>query len=107
MYKYSMTCKEELDLTQGSMFEHKTSEPNVIALSDGKKIKNLTDVSGLKEYFSKEETETMRKQEEYLSSGPGRLQSILDSEMERLHEFMDEKMKAQDEEFLVKAGVKK
>ena len=43
------------------MFEHKTSEPTVTNLSDGKKIKNLTDVPGLKEYFSKEETETMRK----------------------------------------------
>ena len=63
--------------------------------------------SELKEFFSADEEEQMRKEREYLLHGPGKIERILNEEMERLAEHMEQKITQQDDEFLAKLGVKK
>lgn len=61
----------------------------------------------LKEFFSAEEEERMQKEREYLLHGPGKIERILNEEMEKLAEHMEAKITQQDEEFLSKLGTKK
>jgi len=48
--------------------------------------------SELKEFFSAEEEERMRQEREYLLHGPGKIERILNEEMERLAEHMENKI---------------
>ena len=49
----------------------------------------FSEVKELKEYFSSEEQEAIRKEIEYLNSAPGRAQRLLDDEMERIQGFLE------------------
>ena len=49
----------------------------------------------------------MRLEHEYNLNGPGKIERILNEEMERLQKHMEVKIAGQDEEFLTKMGVKK
>ena len=105
MYKFSLTFKDELHLTTEDYFSL-PSETKHKNLTDATAIKS-SEIEELKEYFSVEEQEAIRKEQEYLLHGPGKIQRILNDEMERLQSYMENKIKDQDEEFLTKMGVKK
>ena len=75
-------------------------------LVDGKTIK-YNEVNELNEYFSVEEQQKIREDQEDLLHGPGKIERILNEEMERLQKDMETRINTQDEEFLTKMGVKK
>ena len=62
------------------------------------------EIDELKEFFSTEEEEAMRREQEYLLHGPGKIERIINEEMERLQQHMETKIALQDEEFLTKMG---
>lgn len=45
---------------------------------------NQAEIQYLKDYFSEEEQEMMKKEREYMMTGPGKVQRILNEEMQRL-----------------------
>jgi len=60
-------------------------------LADGKDIK-YTEISALGEYFSEEEQRKIKEEQDYLLHGPGKIERILNEEMERLTSAMEEKI---------------
>ena len=59
-------------------------------------------LSAFIEYLSADELEALRAEQEYMTHGPGKIEAIINSEMERLQTYMESKIAAQDEEFLAK-----
>ena len=104
MYKFTMTVKDEMFLKTTNVFSHK--DPVIDKISEGKTIKH-SDIKDFKEYFSQEEREAQAAEEEYLLHGPGKIERILNEEMERLAKDMETKILKQDDDFLNKMGVKK
>ena len=104
MYKHTLTVKDEMLLQTNNLLS--VVEPKVKKITVGKNIRH-NEIADLKGYFSKDELEAIRKEEEYLQSGPGKIERILNEEMERLQNHMETKIQQQDEEFLNKMGVKK
>ena len=74
-------------------------EPKLPTIEQGQKIK-FSEIPDLQEYFSADEMEAMRAEQEYMTNGPGKIEAILNAEMERLQQYMEEKIAQQDEEFL-------
>lgn len=58
---------------------------------ESKKIK-FSEIAALGEYFSEAEKEAIKREEEYMTNGPGKIEAILNQEMERLHKYMEEKI---------------
>ena len=82
MYKFSLVFKDELKLNTSEPF----ALPQVtqhLKISEGKKIKS-SEINELAEYFSTEEQEAMRKEQEYMLHGPGKIQRLLDQEYQKL-----------------------
>ena len=104
LYQFTLTVKDELRLKTGDFFYHEG--PHTTHISEGKTIK-FQEIEELTEFFSAEEQEAMRLEQEYLMHGPGKIERILNEEMERLQQDMVKKIGHQDEEFLAKMGVKK
>ena len=50
------------------------------------------EIDELKEFFSTEEEEAMRREQEYLLHGPGKIERIINEEMERLQQHMETKI---------------
>ena len=71
MYKFSLTYKDELYLTTEDYFSL-PSESKHKKLNDATPIKS-SEIQDLKEYFSAEEQEAIRKEQEYLLHGPGKI----------------------------------
>jgi len=97
MYKFCLTVKDEMLLKTDTIFSH--SEPVLPKIGEGQAIKH-NEIKEFKEYFSAEERERQREEEEYLLHGPGKIERILNEEMERLQKDMVAKIEKQDEEFL-------
>ena len=89
MYKFCLTVKDELSLSHKQIFSHE--QPQQVSISEGKE-QNFMEFSELKEFFSAEEEERMRQEREYLLHGPGKIERILNEEMERLAEHMESKI---------------
>lgn len=98
MYKFSLTFKDELYLSTEDYFSL-PAEVKQKKLADATQIKS-SEIDELKDYFSAEEQEAIRKEQEYLLHGPGKIQRILNDEMERLQTYMEDKIKNQDDDFL-------
>ena len=54
--------------------------------------------------MSQRERDIIAQKREYAESGPGKIEAILNMEMTRMYEKMEEQIKAMDEEYLTKAN---
>ena len=81
--------KDEMQLKQDIFFTH--NDPQMAGLGDGKDIK-YTEIVELGEYFSEEEQRRIKEEQEYLLHGPGKIERILNEEMERLTKAMEDKI---------------
>ena len=104
MYKFALTVKDEMIFKTAEVFSHTQNADAPVA--DVKEVK-ASEIEELQEYFSMEEAEAIKKEQEYLLHGPGKIERILNDEMSRLQVDLEEKIQKQDEEFLTKMGVKK
>lgn len=86
-----MTPKEELELVPTQIFHHQKQEPALPNIEGAQKIK-FSEVAGLQEYLSKEELDRVKAEHEYMTSGPGKIEAILNAEMERLQSYMETKI---------------
>ena len=74
MYKFTLTVKDEMLLKTKDLL--KTEKPKLSKITAGKKAR-YTDIQDLKGYFSKEELEAIKKEQEYMQSGPGMIERVL------------------------------
>ena len=65
---------------------------------------DLIGMDALQDFLSGEEKEAIAKQKEYMERGPGRVEALLNDEMEKLYANMESQIKQQDEEFINKMG---
>ena len=99
MYKYALTVKDMLCLTTGQMME--VAQPTFADLGEANVVE-VTQLDELQEYMSQNEKDVIARQRDYMEHGPGKIEAILNSEMGRLYERMDEQIRVQDEEFMNK-----
>ena len=52
----------------------------------------MREIPDLKEYFSAAEHQAMKEEEEYMTNGAGKIEAILNAEMERLQGYMEERI---------------
>lgn len=71
MYKFSLTFKDEMILSTEDYFSL-PDEVKHLKISAGNPIKS-SEIEELKEYFSADEQEAIRKEQEYLLHGPGKI----------------------------------
>ena len=71
MYKFSLTFKDEMYLSTEDYFSlpHEAKHKK---LADATVIKS-SEIDELKDYFSAEEQEAIRQEQEYLLHGPGKI----------------------------------
>lgn len=89
MYKFTLTVKDQCFLKTDQFFSH--AEPVLPKISEGSTIKH-SEIKEFKEYFSNDEREAMKREEEYLLHGPGKIERILNEELERLQKDMESKI---------------
>ena len=104
MYRYTFTVKEDLKLITTKIFQRK--EPELASLSHSAEIP-ARDIDVIYQYLTEEEKEEFDRQKEYMLNGPGRVEAILNTEMEKLFSNMTAMIQKQDEEFIAKLPVKK
>ena len=54
--------------------------------------------------MSQQEKDAFERERDYMENGPGKIEAILNDEMGRLFQSMDEKIKLQDDDFMTKVG---
>ena len=86
MYFYAMTVKSVLKLQTEPFFE-KTAPAQVATLNEATAV-HARDVDEIYEYLTEAERAEFERQKEYMSHGPGRLEAILNGEMEKLYSKM-------------------
>ena len=102
MYKYALTVKDLLHLSSAQGM-HQVEEPSYANLTESKEVSMHTfDV--LQEYMSQNEKDAFEREREYMENGPGKIEAILNDEMGRLFQSMDDKIKLQDEDFMTKVN---
>ena len=99
MYKYALTVQDQLQLNTVEMFIQK--EPVVSSLVTGQEMA-IYEVPELMQFLSESEKEAIEREKEYRLHGPGRIETIIDQEMEGLMVYMKERMNKQDEDFIAK-----
>ena len=52
--------------------------------------------------MSQNEKDAFERERDYMENGPGKIEAILNDEMGKLFASMDDKIKAQDEDFMTK-----
>ena len=52
--------------------------------------------------MSQNEKDAFERERDYMENGPGKIEAVLNDEMNKLFASMDDKIKAQDEDFLTK-----
>ena len=60
------------------------------------------DIDVIYQYLTEKERAEFERQKEYMLHGPGRIETILNKEMEKLYANMQSQIAKQDEEFLAK-----
>ena len=100
MYHYALSVKDVLKLESVPAFE-KVDPVAVPILNESKEL-HARDVDEIYQYLTTEERAEFERQKEYMSHGPGRVEAILNEEMERLYAQMQTKIAKQDEDFFAK-----
>ena len=98
MYLYSLT-KDQL-ITLRTERQSDLEEPALASLATGKQIAPREVEGDLRQFLSEAELAQIEKENEYMTRGPGRIERIMREEMEKLAAHMEDKIKAQDEDFL-------
>jgi len=104
MYLYSLT-KDQLILLRTEA-QSQLEEPSQAKLCDGKVIAPREVEGDLKQFLSEGELAQIEKENEYMLRGPGRIEKIMRTEMDKLGTHMEEKIRQQDEDFLNKLSKK-
>jgi hypothetical protein len=60
------------------------------------------DIDEIYQYLTEEERAEFERQKEYMLNGPGRIEAILNGEMDKLYTKMQTQIAKQDEEFFAK-----
>ena len=100
MYAYALTVKDVLQLKTVPVFD-KVEPTQVKELSKAAEIP-ARDIDEIYEYLTEEEKNEFNRQKEYMLNGPGRIEAIINGEMDKLFNKMQEKIAKQDEEFFAK-----
>ena len=87
MYSYALTVKDMLHLSTGQMMEPPKLEFAELNEATAVEVTNLDE---LQEYMSENERDAIARQRDYMENGPGRIEAILNDEMGRLYNRMDE-----------------
>ena len=104
MYLYSLT-KDQLILLRTEA-QSQLEEPSQAKLGDGKVIAPREVEGDLKQFLSEGGLAQIEKENEYMLRGPGRIEKIMRTEMDKLGTHMEEKIRQQDEDFLNKLSKK-
>ena len=104
MYYYTLTVKDQLQLQTKPIFE--PNEPVVTELLNQAVDVPAREIEEIYLYLSEAEKQEFERQKEYMLHGPGRIEKILNDEMEKLYVIMNQKIAKQDEEFLAKVPEK-
>ena len=99
MYLYGLTKKSQLVLATEKQYS--LSEQYALKLDTAKQIPPR-EIEDLKQFFSAGELDQIEKENEYMLRGPGRIERIMREEMDKLAIHMEEMIRKQDEEFLLK-----
>jgi len=62
------------------------------------------EIEDLKQFFSSAELEQIEKENEYMLRGPGRIERIMQDELDKLASHMEERIRKQDEDFIQKVA---
>lgn len=81
IYLYTLTPKHMLVLETQRMF---TQKDQPLIKLDAAKIVPAREIEDLKQYFSRAEEDAIKREEEYMTKGPGRIERIMREEMEKL-----------------------
>ena len=54
--------------------------------------------------MSQQEKDAFERERDYMENGPGKIEAILNDEMGRLFQSMDDKIKLQDDDFMAKVN---
>ena len=100
MYAYALTVKDVLQLQTVPVFENVEPE-SAQSLAEAKEIP-AREIEQVYEYLTDEERAEFERQKEYMTSGPGRVEAILNGEMDKLYQRMQTQIAKQDEEFFAK-----
>jgi len=76
-------------------------EPVASSLVGGQEMA-IYEVPELMQFLSESEKQAIEREKEYRLHGPGRIETIINQEMDGLMTYMKEKMAKQDEEFIAK-----
>lgn len=98
MYLYALTKDQLITLTTEKQLE--LDIPDQAGLSEGKPIAAREVDKDIRQFLSAEELVQLEKENEYMTKGPGRIERIMREEMDKLTAHMEEKIRAQDEDFL-------
>ena len=81
MYRHILTVKENITFSTDRVFTH--TQPLLPKVNDGQVV-SFKQVPELNEFFSTDEQEAMKREQEYHENGPGKIEKILNDEMDRL-----------------------
>lgn len=98
MYLYALTKDQLITLTTEKQLE--LDIPLQTGLAEGKQIAAREVDKDIRQFLSAEELVQLEKENEYMTKGPGRIERIMREEMDKLASHMEEKIRAQDEDFL-------
>jgi hypothetical protein len=100
MYLYALTKDQLIVLSTEAQLS--LDEPLQSPLGDGKAIAAREVENDIKQFLSTEEKAQIDRENEYMLRGPGRIEKIMRDEMDKLTAHMEERIKAQDEDFINK-----
>ena len=89
MYRHILTVKDAMTFKTDRVFTH--TEQLLPKVEEGKVV-NFKVVPELNEFFSVEEQEAIKREQEYHENGPGKIEKILNEEMDRLAQNMEVKI---------------
>ena len=98
MYLYALTKDQLIILSTEKQLEYDL--PELAQLADGKPIAPREVEGDIRQFLSQDELVQLEKENEYMLRGPGRVERIMREEMDKLASHMEDKIRAQDEDFL-------
>ena len=98
MYFYALTKDQLIILSTEKQLEYDL--PELAQLADGKPIAPREVEGDIRQFLSQDELVQLEKENEYMLRGPGRVERIMREEMDKLAAHMEDKIRAQDEDFL-------
>ena len=104
MYKYALTVKSELSLQTTEVLT--LLEPSLQGFEGVVEIP-ARDIDQIYQYLTERERAEFERQKEYMLHGPGRIETVVNAEMEKLYKDMQDCIEKQDADFMAKLPQKK